>query len=92
MIPETSFGSEKLHCNLASNKKEKRTLNPMMSLATEELENKIIARAVYVNARYTEMHKPLDCTATQPCKCYNQRINKLEKVTSEIDEARDPHM
>jgi len=42
MLPEASFGSEKLHCDLASNKKRNKTLNvkAMMSLATEELENK----------------------------------------------------
>jgi len=41
MLPETGFGSEKLHCDLASNKR-KKTLNviAMRSLATEELENK----------------------------------------------------
>lgn len=39
MVPKASFGSEKLHCDLASNKKRKTELNVilMISLVTEEL-------------------------------------------------------
>jgi len=60
MLPEASFGSEKLHCDLASNKKSKKTLNvtAMMSLATKNLKTKKHEGLYYVIDRYTECMQP----------------------------------